>query len=293
MKRKICFLLVIIFLLASSGPAFAYDKDNARTVLTMIQEDVEQTNELLKNVYLIINWQVEGSKQSIEAYKEAVAKGETYEDVTQPEEVQKKADELALYIEQVQTLKKEIDSLLPINNESVDRTIEAAKMYFLWVESALNDLMSIFDFYFAQEKVLAPLDEFDDEAYGDDLIASIDALYTLVQELTVSMGSIDCPDFMQDTYNNYIEQINVYCSILETMYYAVSLKDVLRLYSADQLMGRMDIQIMKNEIALIEQFNLQYEKVETRLKGRVTTLNTELLTNCDTLINAIPGGSKQ
>ena len=130
MKRKICFLLVIIFLLMTSVPAFAYDKDNARTVLSIIQDDVEQTSAILDNVNAIIQWQVEGSKKTVEDYKAAIAKGETYEDPTSPEEVQGKADELSSYIEQMESLQTEINNLSPLNNEPVDITIEAAKNVF-------------------------------------------------------------------------------------------------------------------------------------------------------------------
>ena len=152
--------------------------------------------------------------------------------------------------------------------------------------------MGIFDFYFAEEKALSRLDEYNDNDYQDDL-SRIEALYKIVQEVTDNLKTVSCPGFMQNTFNNYIKQINIYSSILETLYYAVSREDVLRYYSANQLMGRMSIQISKHEITLIEQFNLQFNKVGTRLSGKIETLKSELATNCTALLNALAGGNQK
>ncbi|MHB1315141.1 MAG: hypothetical protein ACYCX2_06580 [Christensenellales bacterium] len=287
MKKKICFLMVIVFLLAYSVPAMAYDKDDVQTVLITIKSNVEQTNAILDSLYDIIKWQIEGSKQNIEDYKTAVANGQTYENPVQQEEVQAKVDELSSFIDQVQELKSETDELALMKIEPVDRTIEAAKTYFFWIDAALNDLKDIYDFEFANEDAMKPLEEFDYEA-GEDL-AYIEALYAVIQDVVANMEAVDCPEYMEAKYKNYIRQLNIICTILETTYYAIDRTDVLRSYSVIQLMGRMEIQIMQHEIALVEQFNLQFEKVQTRLEGRVTTLNNELIANCDLLINALGG----
>jgi len=75
------------------------------------------------------------------------------------------------------------------------------------------------------------------------------------------------------------------------MYTAVYIEDVLRSASASYLIGRMGIEIGMREIELTELFNLQYEKVRSRLDGDIATLGTELKGNCATLLAALEGGA--
>jgi hypothetical protein len=49
----------------------------------------------------------------------------------------------------------------------------------------------------------------------------------------------------------------------------------------------MQIEIANCEIELSELFNLQYEKVQSRLNGDIGTLRSELKSNCAALLGAL------
>ena len=219
-KKKLCLLLAVIFLFVFSVPVMAYDKDHASSVLTVIKDTVKDSNDLLDCVKGIIQWQIESSKQEILKYREAVKNGETYEaPPEQQDETLAKADELDGSIEQLQTLKEEVDGLEPVGVEQVDQTIDAAKVYFAWLNTAFSDLKQMFDFSFANDEAMKPLNT-DEEPSGDDL-ADIEALYYVIQQVMEDMKALDCPEYLQATYNKYIEQLEIVNTILDSTYAAI------------------------------------------------------------------------
>ncbi len=278
-----------VFLLAAAGaPAIASgpSAEDIRPILQEIDGCVAESEEIVATVEGIIDWQIQGSKAELEAYKEALQNGEEYEGGSDYEEVAAKADELDLCINRVVSLRAEADALQTTGLKSVDQTIAAAKVYFEWLESALRDLMSIFDFYFAEHDASAELEAFDAESYSDTAEA-VAALYYAIQDMTDAMDAIDCPAFMDECFDKYIRTTRKYLAVLETTYTAVQIEDVLRSASASYLIGRMEIEIANCEIELTELFNLQYEKVQSRLNGEIGTLRAELGANIAALLAAM------
>lgn len=289
MKRALCLVLCCLVTVMAGVPAIASGvmKSDVETVLTTISTNVAQTEEIAASVQEIIAWQLEGSEEQLAAYKDAVMNGTDYEDTgSSSEEVAAKADELDLYINRVVALKGEIDALQATGLTSVDRTIEAAKVYFTDLENALRDLMAIFDFYFAEQEAGQVLADYNAKTFTDNAEA-ISELYYTIQDMTDAMDKIDCPAFMEECFDKYIGTTRKYLAVLETMYTAVQIEDVLRSTSANYLIGRMSIEIANCEIELTELFNLQYQKVDERLNGSIATLRAELIANCATLSGAL------
>ncbi len=289
MKRALCLALCCLVTVMAGVPAIASGvmKSDVETILTTISTNVAQTEEIASSVQKIIAWQLEGSNEELAAYKEAVVNGTEYEDTgSSDEEIAAKADELDIYINRVSALRGEVDALQATGLTSVDKTIDAAKTYFSKLETALRDLMVIFDFYFAEQDAGQVLAEYNEKTFTDDAEA-ISELYYVIQQMTDAMDKIDCPVFMQECFDKYIGTTRKYLAVLETMYTAVQIEDVLRSTSASYLIGRMDIEIANCEIELTELFNLQYEKVDERLNGNIATLRAELVKNCETLMGAL------
>lgn len=288
MKRLLCVLMAGALLFAFGAPVAAtgLTADDIRPVLTNISECVAESQEIIVGVQEIIDWQLVGSAAELEAYREALQNGWDYESPDDYDEVVAKADELDGAINRVVSLRARVDAYSPTGLKSVDATIAAAKAYFSWLEGALRDLMSIFDFYFEQDEALELLDAYDVDQYEDfsDVIA---ALYYGISDATDALAQVNCPAFMQECFDKYIRTTRKYLAVLETMYTAVQLEDVLRNEAAFYLIGRMEIEVGLCEIELTELFNLQYEKVRARLDGDIGTLRQELSANCATLLFAL------
>ena len=276
----------LLFAFGAPVAATGLTADDIRPVLTNISECVAESQGIIAGVREIIDWQLDGSAADLEAYREALQNGTDYESTDDYDAVVAKAEELDGAINQVVALRARVDAYASTGIKSVDSTIAAAKTYFGWLEGALRDLMSIFDFYFEQDEALQLLDAYDEEEY-DDFADIISALYYGIADATDALEQVNCPAFMQECFNKYIRTTRKYLAVLETMYTAVQLEDVLRNEAAVYLIGRMEIEVGLCEIELTELFNLQYEKVRARLDGDIGTLGQELAANCATLLAAL------
>ncbi|HPK15080.1 MAG: hypothetical protein BWY35_00753 [Firmicutes bacterium ADurb.Bin248] len=288
MKRaiSICMVLALLAALGAPSAASGYTGADVRAILETIGACVAQTDGILSSARALIDWQLEDSAAELEAYREALRNGEEYESEDNYDEVRAKADELDASISSVVALRAQVDALRVTGLESVDETVAAAKTYFAWLEDALRDLMSIFDFYFAEYEAAEGLAAYDIEQYSD-MSEAIAELYYVIQDMTDAMEVIDCPAFMQECFDKYIRATRKYLAVLETMYTAIQIEDVLRSASANYLLGRMQIEVGYCEIELTELFNLQYEKVRNRLDGNIGTLKSELDANCQALLGAL------
>ncbi|HWQ59412.1 MAG TPA: hypothetical protein VN540_10365 [Clostridia bacterium] len=288
MKRFLCIWMAIALFIALGAPAAAagVTAQDVRPIVQTVSDCVGETDGIIQTVRGIIDWQIEGSEAELEAYREAIRNGEEYEFSDDYDEVVAKADELDLAINQVVALRDRVDALPTTGLKSVDQTSAAAKAYFGWLETALRDLMAIFDFYFAQYEAGEGLAAYDSAQYSDVSEAIAD-LYYIIQDMTDAMDTIVCPAFMQECFDKYIRTTRKYLAVLETMYTAIQIEDVLRSTSSTYLLGRMDIEVTGCEIELTELFNLQYEKVRSRLDGDIGTLKTELETNCAALLGVL------
>ena len=288
MKRAISICMVLALLVALGAPSAAsgYTGADVRAMLETLSACVAETDGILSSARALIDWQLEDSVAELAAYREALRNGEDYESEDNYDEVRAKADELDASISRVVALRAQVNALRATGLESVDETVAAAKTYFSWLENALRDLMSIFDFYFAEYEAAEGLAAYDVEEY-DDMSEAIAALYYIILDMTDAMGDIACPAFMQECFDKYIRTTHKYLAVLETMYTAIQIEDVLRSASASYLLGRMQIEVGYCEIELTELFNLQYEKVRDRLDGDIGTLRSELDANCAALLGAL------
>ncbi len=286
--KKIMSLLLALCLVGLSAASAAETKEETDPVLLVqtILDSVAETYEIISSVYEINRWQLDDSQETLAAYKEAVKNGEDFQTGSDEEEVRQKADQLGRYITRVEALEDRVEAMDYVGLVSIDKTISAAKVYFNWLGAAMRDLMSIFDFYFAEQEAGRELAAYNSDDYSD-VGKSIEDLYFIIDDMTAGMAAIQCPPYMRECFNRYINTTGVYCSILNSMYTAVQLNDVLRSTSAQLLTGRMAIQIANCEIELTELFNLQYEKVEKRIDGDVETLRRELNENCAALLAAM------
>ncbi len=292
MKRLVCVLMACLLFLAFGAPAAASGLTAAdvRPIVETVSRCVSQADGILEDVRSIIAWQIEGSEEQLAAYREALRTGEEYVSEDNEQEVIEKAEQLGAAIERTAALAAEVNALRARGVASIDATVVAGKTYFAWIEAALKDLMSIFDFYFDQSAALEAINGYDSDGYSD-MSDAISDLYYIISDMGDAMDAIACPPFMQECYGRYVRTMRKYLAVLESMYTAVYIEDVLRSASASYLIGRMGIEIGMREIELTELFNLQYEKVRSRLDGDIATLGTELKGNCATLLAALEGGA--
>lgn len=285
MKRFLFILLPLLLLVCAGCSGFgstaavaSYDTNR----LKMIDKYLSDTDDILDNVYLLIDSQTDEQSAGLDTGIDGSYSAEL------SSQLRAQADQLNGYIASLEEMKSDIDSLSATDVPQVDDTIAAARHYFDKTSAALRDLMRIFDFYFAFETAIAPVLEFDDSVYTD-VTVMVEDLYSAVETAKENLGTIDCPPYMSQTFSRYIKHFGTYSAALESLYMVISLQqyevyDVLRLTSIDSLLTRLDIQNDKYIALLSEDFSLQYEKVSQRLSGELFMLRNELKDNCRKLI---------
>ena len=101
------------------------------------------------------------------------------------------------------------------------------------------------------------------------------------------MKTISCPAFMAQTWEKYIEQVEHYVALVQTLYMATMLSDPLRYAAVANMNVRADEQFYRCGNELTEDYNLQSGQVKERLTSRLDVLKNELIANCSQLLDAI------
>lgn len=313
MKKLICVLLCSVFLMSGgcfynagqgeaaegalmplSAAAESPDFEAATEILEQVDRLVEETGGIIEEMQEIISWQIENSEREMAEAAEAKMNGEEYEYSDDSEEIKAYYDELLGCKAALEEKAAKVAGFGATGIEQVDITIVAAKEYLSQIHDALDDVLMIFDFYFAQEEALLPMSEFDYDDYRDDITA-VTEMYYAVYDSSQALAAVDCPEFMRQAHTQLVRQLDIYCSIIESYYTFVVLQqygvtDVLRYYSVLLQEERLDLQIDKYSDLQTEDFNLQYRKVRERLSGGIATLGGELSANCALLIEAMQSG---
>ena len=285
MKRIVCFILSLLLaagLCGCGGNLPGGTKKN----LQMIVNHVETTGFMIQNTQEVIDWQIEGSTASMEESQAARDSGQLYEAEDNIEEVQEKYQELTGLHQQLLFLKSEIDSLPGSTGvQQLDDTYAAAKTYFAELDAAYQDLLAIFDFYFATYEAATPIREFDGSAYSS--FTQMEIMWNNVQQASDDMKNMSCPPFMAQTWAKYIQQVEHYVALVQTLYIATMLSDPLRYAAVSNMNMRADEQLYRCGNELTEDYNLQFGQVKERLTSRLDVLKSELLSNCTQLLDAI------
>ena len=285
MKRIICLMLSLLLIVGMGGCGGnvpAKTKEN----LQRIRECVEETGPMIQRTQGIIDWQIDTSTAEMEQAQAARDSGQIYQEEDDIEEIRQKHQELLGLHQGLQALRGEIDALPDSTGiQQLDDTYAAAKTYFAELDAAYQDLLAIFDFYFAYYEATAPIREFDGSSYSS--FTQMEIMWNNVQEASTHMRAVDCPTFMSQTWEKYIKEMEHYVALIQTLYMATMLSDPLRYAAVANMNVRADEQLFRSGNELTGDFNLQFGQVKERLTSRLDLLKSELIANCDRLLDAI------
>ncbi|OQB23738.1 MAG: hypothetical protein BWY11_01622 [Firmicutes bacterium ADurb.Bin182] len=280
MKRFICTGLAVLFMLFAAGCTAPASANTLATATSF----VAAAEGLLKEAREIIDWQIEESTKEMEEYEQAIKNGEAYENDDSIDEDWEKSVQLAECAAKMNALAEAFSKIEKTGDKDIDLTVDATAHYLGKAKSALADLMEIVVFYFEEYEALRPFMEFPEIQDDTDYMVYTEKLWDTVNLSIQNLKSVDCPPFMRENYEKWIEQFGAYKTLCEDLYYATSLIDPLRInsctYRADRISVTIDVYAKK----LTNDFNLQYGKVGERIDGPITTLGNEIKANCEKLI---------
>lgn len=263
------------------------EQSEATDNLTDVKNMVEKINDICESTVQIIDWQIAGASEEIEAMKEALAKGEIYNNTTlDPGEQKEKYEELRSYIADLENIQEQIDSIPKSGYEPIDATYEAASKYSRDTLEALSDLNAIFVFNETVNGVVIEMNS-KSSLNSSSAVKSIESVYYAVQDGYEAFKNVDCPDFMQQTYDEYCKQYKYLLAVVEEEYYGYANGDPLMIKCAEEIGNRVNLEAEEYRIMLNGDYNMQFNKVKERLMGDNKILHDELDSNIKALMEAL------
>lgn len=261
-------------------------EEDIKSIAT-VKKAVKSSKDIAADLSDLVDKQIEDSAVFVDGYEAATLAGEAYDATDFVNQVSENRDSVAESVDEVKKLMKDVDKIKKTDTDEVTLTVDAANEYFERLLSCLSDLDSIMTFYLDENMAMDPIAYYNVDDYGDDALAMIDGLYTALDDTIINFKAItSCPEYMQESFDIYIDKVGIYLKMLESWYYGISLADPLREQSGYQLYDRQNVEVLKYEVELYEMIDLQYEKVGERLTGSMQTLQDEILNNCDELEKA-------
>lgn len=252
-----------------------------------VKKAVKSSKDIASDLSDLVDKQIDDSAAFVKGYSDATMAGLDYDATAFVNQVSENRDSVADSVDEVKKLMKDVGKIKKSETDEVTMTVDAAEEYFERLLSCLSDLDSIMTFYLDENKAMDPVLYYNVDDYGDDSLAMIDGLYVALDDTITNFKALtSCPEYMQESFDIYIDKVAIYLKMLESWYYGISLADPLREQSGYQLYDRQNIEVLKYEVELYELIDLQYEKVGERLSGSIRTLQDEILKNCDVLDKA-------
>lgn len=288
MKRIAAIILSLTLILGlvsgcikTSKPALT--EEDVKSVAA-VKKAVKSSKDIAADLSDLVDKQIEYSATFVAGYADATLAGESYDATDFVNKVSENRDAVADSVDEVKKLMKNVGKIGKTETDEVTLAVDAAEEYFERLLSCLSDLDSIMTFYLDENKAMDPVAYFNADDYGDDALAMIDGLYVALDDTIINFEAItSCPEYMQESFDIYIDKVAIYLKMLESWYYGIALEDPLREQSGYQLYDRQNVEVLKYEVELYEMIDLQYEKVGKRLSGSIQTLQEEILKNCDDL----------
>lgn len=203
------------------------------------------------------------------------------------DEIEEKLEDTDKFTEDIESLNSSVEKLKKPDSSQTGDCIEATTDYIAMLSDCLSDLDGVMRFYLDQDKAMSPIDELEDSSDDEDVLATIDVLYTAVDETVTNLEDIKtCPDYMKESFAIYVRKVSVYQDMLESLYIGYSYGDPLRISSAMNLYDRSVIEEVNYSLEIYELVKLQFEKVSLRLNDTVSSLGDEIESACKSIDKA-------
>lgn len=286
-KRVLLVMSITLCVLCFFGCS---SKSKVRNV-TLTQDDkwiVEQvlsaTSEseaIFSDLSELIGNQIKESAAYTKGYEKATKEGQLYDAESYEQLIRTNKTKTAELINQCKSTTQRLERLGISPNSNVRAVQDAAKEYFGNLYDSIDTLDALLQFYVDIADANAPLADINSNASSSDMFTYMQEFYNVLMETGKSLGELNtCPEYMRETFENYLEKLNVYGKMIESLYNGYAMNDVLRIYSANQLFMRQQIVVLDYELTLHGLFDLQYQKVNERLDDSIHTEKSELLSNC-------------
>ena len=293
--RKSSFLILLILLLCTGSLAGCFlpqilNRNSLpaedKKIVDQILSAVSESEAIFSDLSELIRHQVQESAMYKQGYEKATKEGTLYDLDPYEQLLRDNNVKTAALLNQCNSAAQRLERMNVSGNDNVRMVQDAVREYFSIFADGLGELDSLLQFAVDQADANQALVDFDAGKYMGDPFAFMQGLYDALAASISALGEITtCPVYMKETFDIYRQKLTIYGKMLESMYSGQARGDVLRIYSANQIFTRQQIIVLGYEMALLDLFSLQYQKVNERLNDSIFTLKNELLSTCRTLLS--------
>lgn len=161
------------------------------------------------------------------------------------------------------------------------KAVEAEqKAYFEDALEVIGGIQEALIFYTAQYDALQPLvtatvgDRSDEQAY-------LISVYEAAGNVKTALSTLDTPEWLNDLWPKYVANLDVMTKYMESRSWGLAWSDVLRLYSANQLISRVGITSGRHEETMFDLYSREYNHAAFLLDENLDTYADEILAACE------------
>ena len=154
------------------------------------------------------------------------------------------------------------------------------KAYFEDALEVIGGIQEALTFYTAQYDALQPLvtatvgDRSDEQAY-------LISVYEAAGNVKTALSTLDTPEWLNDLWPKYVANLDVMTKYMESRSWGLAWSDVLRLYSANQLISRVGITSGRHEETMFDLYSREYNHAAFLLDENLDTYADEILAACE------------
>lgn len=170
--------------------------------------------------------------------------------------------------------------------ESEDKSINDTYITYLQylgeVAELYNNVLDVDGFILE----VAQIDNERDEVWNsyNDEIDKVENSFKQWQDFLDEYYAVECPGFMRDTYNLYVECFEEAKSLYYEWYYALYLQDPLRINAVTNSLEYTNTKIDNYTYELLDDVRKQYAQSKKLISNRINVYEKELTDNCKKLI---------
>ena len=177
-------------------------------------------------------------------------------------------------------MKEDIADIPKTKHSALQQTYDVANQYFTELEASYNDLLKLYDL---SNEVTEISDKYlSEEVDKNQSVGSyISETIKQFQDLGEDLSEVDCPEYMQETFDKFVQQIDKYVILFENYYAGIESEDYLKVVASEYMQYYISDEFNTYSQALSDDLIMQFEKVQELLDGRIQTYQKELKNNCE------------
>ena len=297
MKRRtllkcVCMILLSSLLLVGCKKNQGLSEKEINTLKT-ISNELNNTDQVLIGINEIITWQTNGADSDLEKLNNAQKEFTIYDGVSlSTQDANKKYEEFADDLEQITISKDKINNLEKTGNEQIDVTLDATKEYYKRLVCALEDLNNIFVFNREVNAIITDMGKVDISSYNSGAAATA-AVFAAVDEGVTKLKEVECPTFMQQVYDKEILGYERLLEVIIEENSAYVYSDYMKMHAASNMYFRVNYEAQQYRIDLLNDYDMQFEKVSERIETRINPIRDEIKDNIESLLLFYDYGAKE